>query len=56
MISSINKLDLCIVFLLHVFEYTFIYNSALIAHRRLISIYIDIGKFAKYSIFKLFNN
>ena len=35
-ISSINKLDYYIVSLLYVFKYTFIYDSAPIAHRRLI--------------------
>ena len=38
MISSINKPDYYIVSLLHVFEYTFIYDSAPTAHRRLIVI------------------
>ena len=34
-ISSIKKPDYCIVSSLHVFVYTFIYDSAPIAHRRL---------------------
>ena len=36
MISSINKPDYYIVSLLYVFKYTFIYDSAPIAYRRLI--------------------
>ena len=39
-ISSINKPDHCIVSLLYVFVYIFVYDSAPTAHRRLIVIYV----------------